>query len=345
MPKPEILTFSPSTARGTCDGERARRHSRIRRATVRACGGRRRQGPHESACRWRPCHCLSARSRDRPYYSPALDGEPRRFNYTFVTEFRLVGNSTIRRIFQIFQYLSTAAPQVKPPPIASSTTMSPRLIRPSLTAVSNASGTDAAEVLACWSTVTTTFSGGRPNFFAVASRMRALAWCGTTQSTSADAKSRRREHLGQHLGEIDDGMAEHFAALHPEFADRAGGRGAAVDEQQIVVAAVGVELGREDSAFAFLRAQNERAGAVAEQDTGRSVLPVEDPAERLGPDDERLAGIARRAASRRRRTARRGNQCRPHERRTRCSRRFRAPPGPWSRTTGRSGRASRSRER
>src|SRR5207302_11475590 len=74
-------------------------------------------------------------------------------------------------ITELFQYLSAAAPHVKPPPIASRTTMSPRLIRPSLTAVSNASGTDAAEALACRSTVTTTFSSGRPSSLAVASRM------------------------------------------------------------------------------------------------------------------------------------------------------------------------------
>src|SRR6185369_6201805 len=110
---------------------------------------------------------------------------PRRLDYSNVTETRHVGNSTLSRIAQIFQYLSAAAPQVKPPPIASSTTMSPRLIRPSRTAVSNASGTDAAEVLACSPTVITTFSAGRPNFWAVASRIRWFAWCGTTQSTSA----------------------------------------------------------------------------------------------------------------------------------------------------------------
>src|SRR4029078_1220624 len=105
--------------------------------------------------------------------------------FAFVTEFRPVGNSTSRRILQTFQYLRAAAPHVNPPPIASRTTRSPRLIRPSLTAVSNASGTEAADVLACRSTVTTTFSGASPSFFAVASRIRALAWCGTTQSTSA----------------------------------------------------------------------------------------------------------------------------------------------------------------
>src|SRR5690242_16804219 len=54
----------------------------------------------------------------------------------------------IRRNAEIYQYLSAAAPHVKPPPIASSTTRSPRLMRPSRTAVSKASGTDAAEVLA-----------------------------------------------------------------------------------------------------------------------------------------------------------------------------------------------------
>src|SRR5438105_6813266 len=116
---------------------------------------------------------------------PPLTAFPRRFDYAFVTDFRTVGNSTCRRIFQTFQYLSAAAPHVKPPPIASRTTMSPRLMRPSLTAVSKASGTEAADVFACSSTVTTTFSGGRPNFFAVASRIRAFAWWGTTQSTSA----------------------------------------------------------------------------------------------------------------------------------------------------------------
>src|SRR5689334_395036 len=94
----------------------------------------------------------------------------------------------IQRISEFFQYLSAAAPHVKPPPIASSTTMSPCWILPSLTALSKASGTDAADVLACSSTVTTTFSDGRPSFFAVASRIRALAWCGTTQSTSAEVR-------------------------------------------------------------------------------------------------------------------------------------------------------------
>ena len=56
------------------------------------------------------------------------------------------------------------APQLKPPPSASISTRSPRLIRPSATAASRASGIEAAEVLAWRSMVRTTFSGGRPSF-------------------------------------------------------------------------------------------------------------------------------------------------------------------------------------
>ena len=41
----------------------------------------------------------------------------------------------------------TAAPHVKPPPMASNTTIWPGWMRPSRVAVSSASGTDAAEVL------------------------------------------------------------------------------------------------------------------------------------------------------------------------------------------------------
>src|SRR5262245_3812237 len=50
-------------------------------------------------------------------------------------------------------------PQVKPPPMASSITRSPRLMRPSATATDSASGIDAADVLPCLATVLTTFSG------------------------------------------------------------------------------------------------------------------------------------------------------------------------------------------
>ena len=92
------------------------------------------------------------------------------------------------------------------------------------------------------------------------------------------------EHLVEHAGKIDHGVTKHLAAFHAQLADRAGGRGPAIDEQQIIVAAVGMELGRQDAAVGLLGAQHQRAGAVAEQHAGRAVVPVEQPAERLGAD-------------------------------------------------------------
>ena len=140
---------------------------------------------------------------------------PRRCNYTFVTETVRVGNSTFRRICQLYQYRSAAAPQVKPPPIASSTIRSPRLIRPSLTAVSSASGTDAAEVLACWSTVTMTFSGGRPSFLRGGVEDARVRLVRHDPVDVVRGQSGRLQHLVQHGGEVDDRVAEHLAALHP----------------------------------------------------------------------------------------------------------------------------------
>src|SRR5262245_10206110 len=82
----------------------------------------------------------------------------------------------------------SVAPQVKPPPMASSITRSPRLMRRSCTASASASGIEAAEVLPWRSSVSTTCSGLSPSFLATPSMMRLLAWCGTNQSMSSAAK-------------------------------------------------------------------------------------------------------------------------------------------------------------
>ncbi len=56
---------------------------------------------------------------------------------------------------------------------------------------------------------------------------------------------------------------------------------------------VGVEPGREDAGVAaLLSREHDRAGAVAEQDAGRPVLPVEDSAERLRADHQSVIGHA-----------------------------------------------------
>src|SRR3546814_8162913 len=72
-------------------------------------------------------------------------------------------------------------------------------------------------------------------------------------------------------------MAKHFLALHAKLADRAGGGNAAIDIEEIVMAAVGVEPRGENALIlGFLGLQYERPGAVPEQDAGGAVLPVED---------------------------------------------------------------------
>ena len=60
------------------------------------------------------------------------------------------------------QYLNNTAPQVKPPPMPSSSNIWPRLMRPLLMPSSNANGTDAAEVLPWFCTVRMTLSRLRP---------------------------------------------------------------------------------------------------------------------------------------------------------------------------------------
>ena len=140
--------------------------------------------------------------------------------------------------------------------------------------MSSASGTEAAEVLACWSTVTITLRrieaelprGGVEDALVGLVRHHPVDLVG--------AVAGRLEHLVEHVGEVDDRVAEHLLALHPQLADRAGGRDAAVDIEQVVVAAVGVEPGGEDAAIlGVLGLQHDRAGAVAEQDAGRRGPP------------------------------------------------------------------------
>src|SRR3954447_12971049 len=88
--------------------------------------------------------------------------------------------------FRVCDYQrSSAEPQVNPPPIASSKTRLPFLMRPSATATASASGIDAADVLPWRSTVSTTFCGAICSLCAEASMMRLLAWCGTNQSMSS----------------------------------------------------------------------------------------------------------------------------------------------------------------
>ena len=79
------------------------------------------------------------------------------------------------------------------------------------------------------------------------------------------------------------------------------GRGrAAVDIEDVVLAAVGMEMGRQHAAVAGAacrrRVQHHRAGAVAEQHAGAAVVPVEDAREGLGADHQRGARLPERGS-------------------------------------------------
>ena len=54
-------------------------------------------------------------------------------------------------------------------------------------------------------------------------------------------------HFAQHRGEIGDGVAEDFAALHPDVADRPRRRRPAVDIEHICVFSLRMEARREDA--------------------------------------------------------------------------------------------------
>jgi hypothetical protein len=81
------------------------------------------------------------------------------------------------------------------------------------------------------------------------------------------------------FGKLFNGMAEDFLALHPQMAGGAG-RHAAIDIKDVLVAAVGMQVGGQDAAVgggagALGRLKHQRAGAVAEQHAGaRSVQSI-----------------------------------------------------------------------
>ena len=83
------------------------------------------------------------------------------------------------------------------------------------------------------------------------------------------------------VGDHADGMAEDLATFHAEMPDGAGRGRAAVDIEHVAVAAVGAEVRAEDAAVGalaglLLGGEHHGAGAVAEEDAGRAVGPVED---------------------------------------------------------------------
>ena len=166
--------------------------------------------------------------------------------------------------------------------------------------------------------------------WAVIVMMRRFAWCGTSQSTSAHGEPGLVERGVRRSRRAWPRRAEDFLARHPHDARRCRSRRAAVDVEEVAVAAVGMQVGRRGCRGRrrcprLRRPRGPRAGAVAEQDAGAAVGPVEDAREGLGADHQhasRLArgGSARRPGPARRRSRRRPPACRRRSRRVMPSR-------------------------
>ena len=98
-------------------------------------------------------------------------------------------------------------------------------------------------------------------------------------------------------GDVGDGVAEDFLALHAQMAGGLGRGWAAIDIEHVVQPAVREQLGVEHAlvgivALAVIGLQHHRAGAVAEQHAGGAVGPVQQPAHAFGADQKNGAGLA-----------------------------------------------------
>ena len=118
----------------------------------------------------------------------------------------------------------SAAPQVSPPPMASSSTRSPALDAAVADRRPSASGTEAAEVLPCSATVEITFSGGMPSLRAGAVENALVGLMGHEPVDLRDLPPRLRAAGVDGLGDIGHRMPEDFMALHAQVAGRAGRR-------------------------------------------------------------------------------------------------------------------------
>ena len=90
-------------------------------------------------------------------------------------------------------------------------------------------------------------------------------------------------------------MTEHFATLHTDVPDGAGGRRPAVDIEHVCVFSLRVKTRREDAAIghALFRRQDDRTRAVAEKYATGTIRVIRDPALRLGANDQGMFVRAR----------------------------------------------------
>ena len=155
----------------------------------------------------------------------------------------------------------------------------------------NAKGIDAADVLACLSTV-----------MMMRVFVEAKLSCCTVQDTLIGLMGNEPVDIGgliaslvkrcaDHLADLCHCVAKYFWTVHADMADGAGRGRAAIDIELVPIASVGAETGGQNapvrqSAVQLLGLDHDGAGAVAEQDAGRAILPIEDAGEGFGADHQ-----------------------------------------------------------
>src|SRR5207244_9951800 len=104
----------------------------------------------------------------------------------------------------------------------------------------------------------------------------------------------RLPRLECRLGQDLSGEAEDFSPFQPDLrtARALGAIGAGRDIDEVTAGAVGSKYAGLDAGAIDARPQHHRARAVTEDDTGATVLEVDDLGERLTADHDRLLRLA-----------------------------------------------------
>ncbi|MOA02083.1 hypothetical protein D3C78_1215190 [compost metagenome] len=110
-------------------------------------------------------------------------------------------------------------------------------------------------------------------------------------------RARRLKGLFDHVGDHADGVLEHFPAFHAQMTNGTCRGRSAIDIELFLVRTVGTQLRGQNAAIgggtlAFAGFKNQRAGAIAEENAGGAVLPVENAREGFGTDHQDALGHA-----------------------------------------------------
>src|SRR6185437_15994339 len=92
-------------------------------------------------------------------------------------------------------------------------------------------------------------------------------------------------------------MTEHLAAVHAQVARGPGRAGSSVHVEQLLEPSIRPDARRQDApvlpaAELRLGFEHDGSGAVAEQDAGTAVVPVQDARERLRTDNDGALGLS-----------------------------------------------------